>query len=49
MKKQNLDFEVTRDFFVLNEIYNSEVFEKHIGTLQFVVLDIDLSLSRYCL
>ena len=49
MKKQNLDFEVTPDFFVLNEIYNSEFFEKHVGTLQFVILDIDLSLSRCCL
>ena len=48
MKKQNLDFEVTRDFFVLNEIYNSEIFEKH-RHVAIVVLDIDLSLSRYCL
>ena len=33
-----------------NEIlYNSEMFEKNVGMLDFVILDIDLALNRYCL
>ena len=28
---------------------NSELFEKNVGMLDFVILDIDLALNRYCL
>ena len=28
MKKQNLDFSVTRDFFINEFFYNSQLFEK---------------------
>ena len=28
MKKQNLDFNVTRDFFINKFFYNSQLFEK---------------------
>ena len=47
MEKQNLDFEVARDS---NEmLYHSELSEKNVGMLDFVILGIDLALSRYCL
>ena len=37
-------------FLYWNEIsYNSELFEKNIGMLDFVILDIDLAFKRYCL
>ena len=40
MKKQNLDFEVARDFFIEMKFYNSELFKKNVGMLDFVILDI---------
>ena len=41
MRKQNLDFEVARDFFIEMKFYNSELFKKNVGMLDFVILDID--------
>ena len=46
-KKQNLDFEVTRDF-LQNETYNSELNGKNVGILDFEILDIDHAPTRYC-
>ena len=48
MKKQNLDFEIARDM-KWKKTYNSELFEKNVGMLDFVILDIDLACNRYCL
>ena len=32
----------------LTVLYNSELFEKNVGMLDFVILDLDLNLNRYC-
>ena len=49
MKKQDLlDFEIARDM-KWKKTYNSELFEKNVGMLDFVILDIDLACNRYCL
>ena len=47
MKKPNLDAEVTPDFFIEMKYCSSELFEKNVGMLDFVILDIDLALNRY--
>ena len=44
MKKQNLDFEVTRLLFVNELFYNSDLFE-NLDRLDFVILDIDIALK----
>ena len=50
MKKENLDFEVARDFFVEMKYYTIQnYFETNVGTLDFVILDIDFPLNWYCL
>ena len=49
MKKQNLDFEMVRDFFVEMKYIQFELFEKNVGMFDFVILAIDLALNRYCL
>ena len=49
MKKQNLDFEVARDFSIEMKYYTIRNFFKKLGMLNFVILDIDRALNRYCL
>ena len=46
-KNQNFDFEVARNCFSEVTLYNSELFEKNVAMLDFVILDIDLALNRY--
>ena len=50
MKVQNPDFEITRDFFNEMKYYTFQYYLiKNVGMLDFVILDIDLVLNRYCL
>ena len=50
MKVQNLDFEITRDYFNEMKYYTFQYYLiKNVGMLDFVILDIDLVLNRYCL
>ena len=43
MKEQYLGFEIARYFFIIRVIW------KNVGMLDFVILDVDLVLNRYCL
>ena len=47
MKEQSLDFEIARDFFI--EMKSSVLSENIVSMFDFVILDIDLTLSRSCL
>ena len=47
MKEQSLDFEIARDFFI--EMKSSVLSENIVSMFDFVILDIDLALSRSCL
>ena len=49
MKKENLDFEVARDFFIKWTIIQFRIIWKNVGMLDFVILDLDLALNRSCL
>ena len=50
MKEQNLDFEVARDFFIEMKYHTIHNYlKKNVSMLDFVILDIDLVLNRYCL
>ena len=49
MKKIKSWFRSRRKFLYWNEIYNSELLEENEGMLNFVILDINLALNRYCL
>ena len=49
MKKQNLNFEVARDFFIEMKYYTSQNDLKKLVMLDFVILNIDLALYRSCL
>ena len=49
MKKQNLDFEVARDFFIKWTNIQFRITWKNVGMLDFVILDLDLALNRSCL
>ena len=51
MKKQNLDFEVARDFFIEMKYAIQNYLKKKIGMLDFVISDRDLALNikRSCL
>ena len=47
MIKQNLDFKVTREFFIkLTIIQFRIILKKNAGMSDFVILDIDLVLNR---
>ena len=48
-KKTKFWFRNRSGFLYWNEIYNSELFEKNVGMLGFLILDVDLALYRYCL
>ena len=58
MKKQNLDFEVTRLFFVNELFYNSDLFEKcrHVGFCDFryrycsqgIIYDYEITQHMHC-
>ena len=49
-KKKNLISKLLEIYIFINEIlYSSELFEKFVGMLDFVILDIVLALNRYCL
>ena len=45
-EKQNLDFEVARDFFIEMKFTIQNYLKKNIGMLDFVILVIDLALNR---
>ena len=50
MKKQNVDFEDIRDFFLKWNIMQYRIILiKNRAILDFVILDIDPALNRYCL
>ena len=49
MKEQNLDFEVAWEFFIEMKYYTIKNHGKNISILDFVILDIDFTLKRYCL
>ena len=50
MKKQNLDFEVAQNFFTEMIDYRIQNYlKKNVGMFNFVILNIDLALNRYCL
>ena len=55
VKEENPHFEVAQSLLnekvarYWNEIYNAYLYEKDIDMLDFVILNIDLALKRYCL
>ena len=50
MKKQNLDFEVARNFLIEMTYYIIlNYLKKMVDMLNFVILDIVLALNSYCL
>ena len=50
MKKQILDLEVARDFFIEMKYYATQsCLKKNVGMFDFVILDTILAINRYCL
>ena len=49
MDKQNLDFKIDRDFFIEMKYTIQNFLKKNAGMLDFVILQIDFALNRYCL